>query len=209
MVDVCNVLGLVASVLFPPDANVVTIAAIVVRATVASVDGGDSTVSGGTDVISVVVNAVVVVGASVVVIIVWIVAAVVLIGATVGMNGYFGQGSWICGPSIDSNTQLMSEPAVKPILYESVIMLPVASFSVAGTFDGANIIGRDPAKPFVMPNAAVNMKAGVSPAMIGWDLGAQHNNSNGINAIRIVDNKINWRLDQAYGTDAITWREHF
>lgn len=61
----------------------------------------------------------------------------------------------------------MREPAVKPMLYESVIMLPVASFKVAGTFEGANIIGNEPAKPFVMPNAAVNINAGVSPAMTG------------------------------------------
>lgn len=35
------------------------------------------------------------------------------------------------------------------------------------------------------------MNAGVSPEMTGCDLGAQHNNSNGTSAIRIVDNKIN------------------
>lgn len=85
----------------------------------------------------------------------------------------------------------MSDPAVSPILYESVIILPVASFKVAGTFDGANIMGKEPAKPLVMPNAAVKMKAGVSPAMTGPDRGAQHSNSRGINAMRIVDSKIN------------------
>lgn len=70
-------------------------------------------------------------------------------------------------------------------------MFPVASLSVAGTFDGANIIGKLPAKPFVMPSAAVKMKAGVSPLMIGCDRGVQHSNSNGISEIRIVDNRIN------------------
>lgn len=43
----------------------------------------------------------------------------------------------------------------------------MASFNVPGTLDGANIIGSEPAKPFVMPNAAVKMNAGVSPAIIG------------------------------------------
>lgn len=46
-------------------------------------------------------------------------------------------------------------------------VLPVASFNVAGTLDGANIIGNEPAKPFVTPNAAVKMNAGVSPLMVG------------------------------------------
>lgn len=77
------------------------------------------------------------------------------------------------------------------MLYESVIILPVASFSVAGTFAGANIIGNDPASPFVIPSAAVNINAGVSPEIMGCDLGAQHNKSNGTNAIRIVDSSIN------------------
>lgn len=70
-------------------------------------------------------------------------------------------------------------------------MLPVASFKVAGTFDGANIMGNEPAKPFVMPSAAVKMKAGVSPAIIGFALGAQHNNSSGTNAMRMVESRIN------------------
>lgn len=53
-----------------------------------------------------------------------IVAIVVLIGASVGTNGNCGHGCLICGPSILSNTYPMSEPAVNPILYERVIMLP-------------------------------------------------------------------------------------
>lgn len=69
-------------------------------------------------------------------------------------------------------------------------MLPVASLSVAGTLDGANIMGKLPAKPFVMPRAAVKMNAGVSPPMTGPARGAQHSNSNGTKAIRIVDNRI-------------------
>lgn len=67
----------------------------------------------------------------------------------------------------------------------------MASFNVAGTFDGANIIGNEPANPFVMPSAAVNMNAGVSPAITGWDRGVQHNNINGIIDMRIVDSRIN------------------
>lgn len=77
------------------------------------------------------------------------------------------------------------------MLYESVIIFPVASFSVAGTLDGANIIGNEPASPFVTPNAAVNINAGVSPAIIGCALGVQHSNSIGIIAMRIVDMRIN------------------
>lgn len=69
----------------------------------------------------------------------------------------------IAGPSILSNTYPINEPAVKPILYDRVIMFPVASFKVAGTFDGANIMGSEPARPFVMPSAAVKINAGVSP----------------------------------------------
>lgn len=124
---------------------------------------------------------------------------------TNGAYGYVGHGFAIGAPSIESNTYPINDPAVRPTLYDSVIMFPVASLSVAGTLDGANIIGRLPAKPFVIPNAAVNMNAGVSPAIIGCDLGAQHSNSSGISEIRIVDNKINCRRDHAYGTDAITW----
>lgn len=84
-------------------------------------------------------------------------------------------------------------------------MLPVASLSVAGTFDGAYIIGNEPAKPLVMPKPAVKMNAGVSPAITGCDLGAQHNSSIGTNDMRIVESKINCRLDQAYGIDAIIY----
>lgn len=83
-------------------------------------------------------------------------------------------------------------------------MLPVTSFNVAGTLAGANIIGKLPAKPFVIPNAALNINAGVSPAIIGCDRGAQHSNNKGTNAIRIVDNKINCRRDHVYGNEAIT-----
>lgn len=43
----------------------------------------------------------------------------------------------------------------------------MASFNVAGTLVPANIIGNEPAKPFVMPNAEVKMNAGVSPEIIG------------------------------------------
>lgn len=108
-----------------------------------------------------------------------------------GAYGYVGHGFAIGAPSIESNTYPINDPAVRPTLYESVIMFPVASLSVAGTFDGANIIGKLPAKPFVIPSAAVKMNAGVSPAIIGCDLGAQHSSRSGTNEIRIVDSKIN------------------
>ncbi len=91
--------------------------------------------------------------------------------------------------------------------------------SVTGTLDGASIIGKLPARPFVTPRAELNvicinckiivsddcwwrynfylnMKAGVSPAMTGLDRGAQHNNSNGMSTVRIPDNRINCRLNR-------------
>lgn len=52
-------------------------------------------------------------------------------------------------------------------------------------------MGRLPAKPFVIPRAAVNINAGVSPFMIGSERGVQHIKSNGIKAMRIVDKRIN------------------
>lgn len=52
-------------------------------------------------------------------------------------------------------------------MYDNVIILPVTSFRVAGTLAGANIIGKLPDNPFVMPSAALNTKAAASPAMIG------------------------------------------
>lgn len=158
---------------------------------------------GGTTV-AIVIGAVVVIGIGIVVaavvtivfnvvVIARIVVAVTLLTTVggIGAYGYIGHGFAIGGPSIESNTYPISEPAVKPTLYESVIIFPVASLSVAGTLDGANIIGKLPAKPFVMPKAAVKINAGVSPLMIGCDLGAQHSNNNGTREIRIVDSKIN------------------
>lgn len=66
------------------------------------------------------------------------VVVVILIGASVAMKGNFGQGLIIGGPSIESNTYPIKEPAVSPMLYDNVIIFPVASFNVAGTFAGAN-----------------------------------------------------------------------
>lgn len=68
---------------------------------------------------------------------------------------------------MDSKTYPTNEPAVSPMLYESVIMLPVTSLSVAETLSGANIIGKLPAKPLVIPRAAVKTKADASPAITG------------------------------------------
>lgn len=41
------------------------------------------------------------------------------------------------GPSISSSMYDMRDPAVKPMLYESVIMLPVSSLRSSGTLLGA------------------------------------------------------------------------
>lgn len=68
---------------------------------------------------------------------------------------------------MDSNTYPTKEPAVSPMLYDNVIMLPVTSFSVADTLSGASIIGKLPAKPLVIPRAAVKMNADASPAITG------------------------------------------
>lgn len=78
-----------------------------------------------------------------------------------------------------------------PILYENVIILPVASFRVGGTLHGANIIDNEAARPFVVPNAAVKMNAGVSPEITGWALGVQHNNSSTTKNERIIVSKTN------------------
>lgn len=134
-----------------------------------------------------------------------VVDAVILllnIDGGVGTNGYCGQVCFNCSPIIESKTLPMRDPAVRPTLYESVIMLPVTSFNVAGTLAGANIIGKLPAKPFVMPRAALNMNAGVSPAITGCARGAQQSNSSGTNAILIVDSRINCRRDHVYGNEA-------
>lgn len=132
-----------------------------------------------------------------------VVAAVVEVVGGIGMYGYDGHGLISCGPSIDSNMYPIIEPAVRPTLYDNVIMLPVTSFSVAGTLAGASIIGKLPAKPFVTPSAALNTNADASPAITGCARGAQHSNSNGISPVRIPDKSISCRRVQLYGTMAI------
>lgn len=112
---------------------------------------------------------------------------VVLVDA---MYGYEGQGSMSWGPSIDSKTYPIREPAVRPTLYDNVIMFPVTSFRVAGTFAGASIIGSDPARPFVTPSAELKTNAAASPAITGLFRGAQHRSSNGIRQVRIPDKRI-------------------
>lgn len=181
---------------FPMAVMLETIVASVVAATVTKVDRVVSSLTNGKRVVEDGANGLNFVGASVVdlnvdVIVLIVDAIVVFIGASVAMNGNFGHGLTIGGPSIESNTYPIKDPTVKPMLYESVIIFPVASFNVAGTLDGANIIGNEPANPFVIPRAAVNINAGVSPAIIGCDLGVQHNNNNGIIDMRIVDSRIN------------------
>lgn len=46
---------------------------------------------------------------------------------------------------------------------QKISTLPAISLSDAGTLFGANIIGKEPDKPFVSPNTAVNAKDGISP----------------------------------------------
>lgn len=181
---------------FPMAVMLDTIVASVVAATVTKVDrvvsslkNGKRLVEDGADVLNFVGASVVDLNVDVIVLIVD--AIVVFIGASVAMNGNFGQGLTNGGPSIESNTYPIKDPTVKPMLYESVIIFPVASFNVAGTLDGANIIGNEPANPFVIPRAAVNINAGVSPAITGCNLGVQHNNNNGIIDMRIVESRIN------------------
>lgn len=181
---------------FPMAVMLETIVASVVAATVTKVDrvvssltNGKRLVEDGADVLNFVGASVVDLNVDVIVLIVD--ANVVFIGASVAMNGNFGHGETNGGPSIESNTYPIKDPTVKPMLYESVIIFPVASFNVAGTLDGANIIGNEPANPFVIPRAAVNINAGVSPAITGCNLGVQHNNNNGIIDMRIVDSRIN------------------
>lgn len=105
--------------------------------------------------------------------------------------------SW--GPSIDSKTYPMREPAVRPTLYDRVIMLPVTSLRVAGTLAGASIMGSDPARPLVTPRAVLNTKAAASPAMTGLCRGAQQSRSNGIRQVRMPDKRISCRRVQLYG----------
>lgn len=81
-------------------------------------------------------------------------------------------------------------------------MFPAVSLSDAGTFDGANIIGRLPATPLLKPRAAVKKNDIASPDITGLSLGAQHINSNGMRSVRRLDMRVNWRRDQAYGMAA-------
>lgn len=85
----------------------------------------------------------------------------------------------------------MPMPIAIPMLYEKVIILPVASFNPDGTFIGANIIASEALSPFVMPNAATKINADVSPRMIGCDRGVQQSKIRTKIAVRIVASKIN------------------
>jgi hypothetical protein len=75
-------------------------------------------------------------------------------------------------------------------------MFPVTSLKVADTLSGANIIGNEPARPFVTPSAAVKMKADVSPAITGSSRGEQHSNKSGTKRALNPDIKINCLRDQ-------------
>lgn len=105
--EVVDVISSRPAILFATEVNDVTTVANVVTATVVNVDRVVSRVVGS----RVVANVVVVlglVGAKVVVLnvvtIVLMVAVVTFIGASVAMNGNFGHGFTICGPSIPSKT---------------------------------------------------------------------------------------------------------
>lgn len=101
------------AIAFPTEVNDVTTVANVVTATVVNVDRVVSRVVDRSVVANVVVDVVVVVvlgrvGANVVVLnvdkMVLMVAVVTFTGVSVGMNGNFGHGFTICGPSILSKT---------------------------------------------------------------------------------------------------------
>jgi hypothetical protein len=85
------------------------------------------------------------------------------------------------------------------------MMFPVISFKGAATFKGASSIGRLPARPFDTPRAAVKMKAGSSPEIVGFFRGATQRRSRGIKRARSVDMRISCRRDQVYGTAARTF----
>lgn len=85
----------------------------------------------------------------------------------------------------------MPMPIAMPMLYANVIMLPVASFSEAGSFCVDNIIDNEALSPFVRPNATQKTNDGVSPRITGCDRGVQHSRMRTNIAVRIVANKTN------------------
>lgn len=85
------------------------------------------------------------------------------------------------------------------------MMFPVISLSGAATFNGANNIGRLPARPFVTPKTAVKKKAGNSPEIVGFRRGATQSSRSGINNARNDDIKISCLRDHVYGTAANTF----
>lgn len=97
----------------------------------------------------------------------------------------------VCCPRISSNTKLMPIPNAMPMLYDNVIILPVASFNEPGSLCVDNIIDNDALSPFVMPNATVKMNDGVSPRMTGCDRGVQQSRMRANMNVRIVASKIN------------------
>lgn len=82
------------------------------------------------------------------------------------------------------------------------MMLPAISFNGAATFDGANNIGKLPAKPFEIPKAAVKINAGSSPEIVGFFLGATHSKRSGMRRARSDDMRVSCLRDHAYGTAA-------
>jgi hypothetical protein len=81
-------------------------------------------------------------------------------------------------------------------------MLPAISFNGAETFDGANNMGKLPAKPLERPKAAVKMNAGSSPDIVGFFLGATQSNRSGMRRARNDDISVSCLRDHAYGTAA-------
>lgn len=98
----------------------------------------------------------------------------------------------------------MPMPIARPILYAKVTTLPVASFNGAATLTGASIIDNDALSPLVMPSAATNRNAGVTPSMTGCERGVQHSNMRASIAVRMVASKISCLFDHAYGIRAVT-----
>lgn len=85
----------------------------------------------------------------------------------------------------------MPIPIAMPMLYDNVIIFPVASFNEAGSFWVDSIIDNDALSPFVKPNATVKMNDGVSPRMTGCDRGVQQSRIRANIAVRIIASKTN------------------
>lgn len=77
------------------------------------------------------------------------------------------------------------------------MMFPAISFNGAETFDGASSIGKLPARPLDNPKAAVKMKAGSSPEIVGFFRGATQSSKSGISKARSEDIRVSCLRDHA------------